>query len=404
MAKIPVLFMCDRQSIASECEQGSTAEALKVVCSSLFPGLSHVQSLQSFDNSWDEWVDLPSDFTLQSRAKLKVVARNRAVYAKPKTKRLQATLQTSYGNLSVDKNNAITDKPAIAKYIFPNPHTERLKYYNKATEEIFHDYDDFPTSFEFKNYVVVERKWRYELTTQLEKLNDSVEATIVKENSGFAQRTATYRKVPTNISSMDLQKCKCTLQDLEKINSEGDKLEKDIMSKKKKCYYEDMTLRPGGEDKLNFLDSSMEKLSGVVAVVKKAGLSDVHEVYKVISEHVSLSGKGCHREKKSKHSRREKEQRRKNKQKKENLIQRQANNVLKELVVEQASLPTDIDITQMVQFPLITAENINMEALKGLKRRFHLNGLKHLVKNNYIGEDVLLHVNKCTSEMEATAV
>ena len=78
--------------------------------------------------------------------------------------------------------------------------------------------------------------------------------------------------------------------------------------------------------------------------------------------------------------------------------------MLKELVVEQASLPTDIDITQMVQFPLITAENINMEALKGLKRRFHLNGLKHLVKNNYIGEDVLLHVNKYTSDMEATAV
>lgn len=53
-----------------------------------------------------------------------------------------------------------------------------------------------------------------------------------------------------------------------------------------------MTLRPGGEAKLIFADSSMhEKLSCVLAVVKKA-LSYVDEVYKVINEHVGLSGKG----------------------------------------------------------------------------------------------------------------
>jgi hypothetical protein len=45
-----------------------------------------------------------------------------------------------------------------------------------------------------------------------------------------------------------------------------------------------------------------------------------------------------------------------------------------------------------------------MEALKCFKRRFHLNGLKHLVKNNYIGEDVLEHVNKFISDMEAAAI
>jgi hypothetical protein len=45
-----------------------------------------------------------------------------------------------------------------------------------------------------------------------------------------------------------------------------------------------------------------------------------------------------------------------------------------------------------------------MEALKCLKRRFHLNGLKHVVKNNYIGEDVLEHLNKCISDMKAAAI
>ena len=124
MANISVLFLCDGQNIASECEQGSSAEELKLVCSSLFPGLT-IQSLQNFDNSWDEWADLPVEFTLQSRVKLKVVSisvRNRTVFAKRKTKRLQATLQTSDGiNLSVDKNNVILDKPLIEKYLFPNP-------------------------------------------------------------------------------------------------------------------------------------------------------------------------------------------------------------------------------------------------------------------------------------------
>ena len=80
MARIPVLLMCDGQNIASECEEGSTAEALISVCSSLFSGLI-IQSLQCFDIGWDEWVNLPSDFTLQSRVKLKMAyisAKNRA--------------------------------------------------------------------------------------------------------------------------------------------------------------------------------------------------------------------------------------------------------------------------------------------------------------------------------------
>ena len=46
--------------------------------------------------------------------------------------------------------------------------------------------------------------------------------------------------------------------------------------------------------------------------------------------------------------------------------------MLKELVGHQASLPTH-DITQLAQAPSITAANeINMEAVKCLKRRFHL--------------------------------
>ena len=52
-----------------------------------------------------------------------------------------------------------------------------------------------------------------------------------------------------------------------------------------------MSLRPGGEAKLNFLDGSMETLSGAVAVVTKA-FNDVNEVYKVINEHICLSSKG----------------------------------------------------------------------------------------------------------------
>ena len=149
-------------------------EALISVCSSLFSGLT-IQSLQSFDIGWDEWVNLPSDFTLQSRVKLKAVyisAKNRTTYGnKPKTKSLQATLQTSlYGDLSVDKNNVIPGKPMEEKYLFPNAHTERLKYYNKATEEIFEDHDDFPTPSKFKNYLLVERQLRYEMIKQTGKV------------------------------------------------------------------------------------------------------------------------------------------------------------------------------------------------------------------------------------------
>ena len=86
------------------------------------------------------------------------------------------------------------------------------------------------------------------------------------------------------------------------------------------------------------------------------------------------------------------------------MLQTQTEHELKELVGDQASLPTH-DITQLAQVPLITAANINMEAVKCLKRRFHLIGLtEHLVKNNYFGADIIEHVNKRISDMEATTI
>ena len=65
---------------------------------------------------------------------------------------------------------------------------------------------------------------------------------------------------------------------------------------------------------------------------------------------------------------------------------------------------TPHDITQLAQAPLITEANINMEAVKCLKRRFYLIGLKHLVKNNYFEADIIEHVNKRISDMEATTI
>lgn len=53
----------------------------------------------------------------------------------------------------------------------------------------------------------------------------------------------------------------------------------------------------------------------------------------------------------------------------------------------------------MAKVPLITKANVNIEVLKYLKKRFHLNALKYLVKNNYIGEDVLEQVNKCIDDL-----
>jgi hypothetical protein len=137
---IPVLFVCDGQNIAFECEQGSTAEELKLVCSSLFPGLTTVYSRSKILTTagMSGSIHQPSLHS-ESRVKLKVVSisvRNRTVFAKRKTKRLQATLQTSDGiNLSVDKNNVIPDKPLIEKYLFPNPHTGRLKHYTKLLQK-----------------------------------------------------------------------------------------------------------------------------------------------------------------------------------------------------------------------------------------------------------------------------
>ncbi|CAB4043398.1 Hypothetical predicted protein, partial [Paramuricea clavata] len=115
-----------------------------------------------------------------------------------------------------------------------------------------------------------------------------------------------------------------------------------------------MTLKPGEEIKIHFLNSSMEKLSGIVAVVQKA-LTDVREVYRVINEHVGTRSAGD----KSKNQNAPDE--RKTKQtKKTRVLTKQAANLSQRLVVEKAALPA-YHITQMAKVPLRSKANINME-------------------------------------------
>ena len=125
-------------------------------------------TLQSYDNEWEEWVNLPQSFTASTRIKIKVVSK---VPAKPSINSnskncgfKQVTLKASAntGILELNKEKIVNESKPYEIYLYPNPHTTRLQIYNDVTPILY----DFSSTERFQNYLITERRWRFDIESK----------------------------------------------------------------------------------------------------------------------------------------------------------------------------------------------------------------------------------------------
>ena len=127
-------------------------------------------TLQSYDNEWEEWVNLPQSFTASTRIKIKVVSK---VPAKPSINSnskncgfKQVTLKASAntGILELNKEEIVNESKPYEIYLYPNPHTTRLQFYNDVTPILYDEsFKDFSSTERFQNYLITERRWRFDI-------------------------------------------------------------------------------------------------------------------------------------------------------------------------------------------------------------------------------------------------
>ena len=100
----------------------------------------------------------------------------------------QTAQVTLTNDLKVDVSNKIPDSPPYAKYQIPNPHTDRLKFYNETTKELYEkSFSDFRSPQDFHNFCISERKWRFEIQKEAENKEKVVFEETKSDHGGLAK-------------------------------------------------------------------------------------------------------------------------------------------------------------------------------------------------------------------------
>jgi len=124
--QVSVLFMFGEEKIQTCVDFGSNINDLLEAFGKVFEVSTSDLTLQSYDNEWEEWVNLPQSFTASTRIKIKVVSK---VPAKPSINSnskncgfKQVTLKASAntGILELNKETIVNESNA--------PFTPKLKH------------------------------------------------------------------------------------------------------------------------------------------------------------------------------------------------------------------------------------------------------------------------------------
>ena len=189
---------------------------------------------------------------MNHRLKLKAV-----VLAKSKEQRCiphggstkkQSVLSTSSGRVCMTEKKVFETKPPYNSFLFPNPHTERLAYYNEITPVLFEETaGEFRNLERFHNYLIIQRRWMYDTNKEVSTFSTFLYSFQSSENNGFGQNVRRFQNLPQDVCSGDLRRCENTIARLEKKIQEGESLRKKIQDSKKSCFSSTMDVLPGGK-------------------------------------------------------------------------------------------------------------------------------------------------------------
>ena len=275
--QVSVLFMFGEEKTQTCVDFGSNINDLLEAFGKVFEVSTSDLTLQSYHNEWEEWVNLPQSFTASTRIKIKVVSK---VPAKPSTNSnskncgfKQVTLKASAntGILELNKEKIVNESKPYEIYLYPNPHTTRPLFYNDVTPILYDEsFKDFSSTERFQNYLITERRWRFDIESKTNSLTAKV--TDMTTNSTNQSNGTAYniqrQKVPLDVSSEDVSRGGRALSALEAMKNTCEDLSNSLLQKKKTCYQlPNMDLLPGGKSTLQYIQvklDTLEQLKGTL--------------------------------------------------------------------------------------------------------------------------------------------
>jgi len=404
---VPVLLMIAEEKNQTNVKFGSDINDLLEIAGKVFEVSTSSLTLQSYDNEWEEWVNLPPSFTATTRIKLKVVCKfeltnKSSLNSDSKNSGLkQFTLKasTDTGTLMLNKEEIAKETQPYEIYLYPNPHSERLQFYNNVTPVIFNEsFKDFSSKERFQNYLITERRWRFEIESKINSITEKVahiSTNSTNQSNGTAYNIQRLQKIPLDVNSNDVSRGKRALSALESMKNTCEDLSNTLLERKKKCYLPSMDLMPGGNSTLQYIHIKLDTVDQLTRTL--FSLLDnvngvVHELYRKYNRQTSAKADDLRQK------RRKKEQKRKNKNKKLKVRGRQVNEVC-QLLTDKRSV--NVDITKKATEAIINTKNINREALHTkLRKRFHLEPL-NLIQQGYVSECILQEVKEAIKNLEA---
>lgn len=398
---IAVLFMLGEQKLPSKFHFGANRTELLELCSKLFNFDCRNVVLQSYDNEWQEWINLPEDFVLTRRLKLKVIASSSDCdegipqHIAQVDGWKQSTL-TSTGSF-IEVGKTIPSKPAYHSFLIPNPHSERLQFYNNLTPSLYlESYPEFSSKERFTNFLITERKWRYDTEQQVKSFMSMLDNIQSNDKSGFSHNFQRLQRIPADANSEDVLRCRNVISSLENLRDKCQKLLDNLIEKKKSCYKPSMDLLPGGKIRLKYIESKSVDLNQFMQKLYSM-LANFNTVEKALC--VRFSQKSCEKADKTRKKRRLKEQRRKNTKKKSKVLHRQTKEVCSIMLCDP---PEELDLTKEVSepVPVFTKEKLNEINHSNLKPRFHLVPLQMLLEKGYVAQCAIPEVQNAITYME----
>ena len=91
-------------------------------------------------------------------------------------------------------------------------HNSNLQYFNSLVEGLYKSAFASLGEHRFKDYLITQRRWRYDIEMQKRAFASSVCSLLDNGKSGFCINVRHFDSVPANSKNSDLPRCKDTIQ------------------------------------------------------------------------------------------------------------------------------------------------------------------------------------------------
>ena len=267
--------------------------------------------------------------------------------------------------------------------LIPNPHNEKLVYFNEVLREMFDSVYDFLHPSEFKNYVIYQRQMRWKVYQDVRDASQLCKELIKDSNSkgGYAINIRKFQEYPSKPCVSDVKCAENTKAYLWNFVEGVENKILQLKEKSSKLYNKDHQIPAHKSNELSFYTWKLQELENIEKKTEKP-LNNIIHVQNQLRKRYHPAA--CVNAEERRRKRRVKENKRKSNKRKEQTLLKNAQKL--------ANIVTGTESGDRIlgSNPL----KIGMDELSALNKKMltprkHLQPLKFLLEKNYFHEDAM---------------